>query len=30
MTFMVVDIDSYDILFRLDFLVNIGAIVDVE
>jgi hypothetical protein len=30
MTFMVVDIDSYDVLLGLDFLVKIGAIVDVE
>jgi predicted aspartyl protease len=30
MTFMVVDIDSYDVLFRLDFLMKIGAVVDVE
>ncbi len=30
MTFMVVDIDSYDILLCLDFLIKIGAIVDVE
>jgi hypothetical protein len=30
MTFMVVDIDIYDILLGLDFLIKIGAIVDVE
>jgi len=30
MTFMVVDIDSYDILLGLDLLIKIGAIVDVE
>jgi hypothetical protein len=30
MTFMVVDTDSYDVLFGLDFLIKIGAIVDVE
>jgi hypothetical protein len=30
MTFMVVDIDNYDILLGLDFLIKIGAIVDVE
>jgi hypothetical protein len=30
MTFMVVDTDSYDMLFRLDFLIKFGAIVDVE
>jgi hypothetical protein len=30
MTFMVVDTDSYDILFGLDLLIKIGAIVDVE
>jgi hypothetical protein len=30
MTFMVVDIDSYEILLGLDFLIKIGAIVDVE
>ncbi len=30
MTFMVVDIDNYDVLFGLDFLIKIGAIVDVE
>ncbi len=30
MTFMVVDTDSYDVLLRLDFLMKIGAIVDVE
>jgi hypothetical protein len=27
---MVVDIDIYDILLGLDFLIKIGAIVDVE
>jgi hypothetical protein len=30
MTFMVVDIDSYDVLLGLDFLMKIEAIVDVE
>jgi len=30
MTFMVVDMDSYDVLIGLDFLIKIGAIVDVE
>jgi hypothetical protein len=30
MTFMVVNIDVYDILLGLDFLIKIGAIVDVE
>jgi predicted aspartyl protease len=30
MTFMVMDIDSYDVLFGLDFLIKIGAIMDVE
>jgi hypothetical protein len=30
MTFMVVDTDSYDVLLELDFLIKIGAIVDVE
>jgi predicted aspartyl protease len=30
MTFMVVDMDSYDILLGLDFLMKIGAVVDVE
>jgi predicted aspartyl protease len=30
MTFMVVDMDNYDILLRLDLLIKIGAIVDVE
>jgi hypothetical protein len=30
MTFMVVDMDSYDILLGLDLLIKIGAIVDVE
>ncbi len=30
MTFMVVDTDSYDVLFGLDLLIKIGAIVDVE
>jgi hypothetical protein len=30
MTFMAVDIDNYDILLGLDFLIKIGAIVDVE
>jgi hypothetical protein len=30
MVFLVVDIDSYDLLLRLDFLMKIGAVVDVE
>ncbi|CAM6023198.1 unnamed protein product [Sphagnum balticum] len=30
MTFMVVDMDSYDVLLGLDLLIKIGAIVDVE
>ncbi len=30
MTYMVVDTDSYDVLLELDFLIKIGAIVDVE
>jgi len=30
MTFMVVDIDSYDVLLGLDLLIKIGTIVDVE
>ncbi len=30
MTFMVVDIDNYDVLLGLDFLIKIGAFVDVE
>jgi len=30
MTFMVVDTDSYDVLIGLDFLMKIGAVVDVE
>ncbi len=30
MTFMVVDTDSYDVLLGFDFLMKIGAIVDVE
>jgi predicted aspartyl protease len=30
MTIMVVDTDSYDVLLGLDFLMKIGAIVDVE
>jgi hypothetical protein len=30
MTFMVVDTDNYDVLLGLDFLMKIGAIVDVE
>ncbi len=29
-TFMMVDTNSYDVLFGLDFLIKIGAIVDVE
>jgi predicted aspartyl protease len=30
MTFMVVDTDSYDVLLGLDFLIKIGAIIDME
>jgi len=30
MIFLVVDIDNYDVLLGLDFLMKIGAIVDVE
>jgi hypothetical protein len=30
MTFMVVDTNSYDVLLGLDFLMKIGAVVDVE
>jgi predicted aspartyl protease len=30
MTFMVVDIDSYDMLLGLDFLMKIGVVVDVD
>ncbi len=30
MTFMVVNTDSYDVLLGLDFLMKIGAVVDVE
>ncbi len=30
MTFMVMDTDSYDVLLGLDFLMKIGAVVDVE
>jgi hypothetical protein len=30
MIFLIVDIDSYDLLLRLDFLTKIGSIVDVE
>jgi predicted aspartyl protease len=30
MIFLVVDIDSYDLLLGLDFLIKIGAVVDVE
>ncbi len=30
MTFMVVDMDNYDVLLGLDFLIKIGEIVDVE
>jgi len=30
MTFMVVDIDSYDLLLELNFLTKIGTIVDVK
>jgi len=30
MVFLVVDIDTYDLLLGLDFLMKIGAMVDVE
>jgi hypothetical protein len=30
MTFMVVDTDGYDVLLGLDFLMKIGAVVDLE
>ncbi len=30
MTFMIIDIDSYDLLLGLDFLIKIGAVGDVE
>jgi hypothetical protein len=30
MTFMVVDTNNYDVLHGLDFLIKIGAIMDVE
>jgi hypothetical protein len=30
MTYMVVDTNSYDVLLGLDFLIKIGAIVDVK
>ncbi len=30
MTFMVIDMDNYDVLLGLDFLIKIGVIVDVE
>jgi hypothetical protein len=30
MVFLVVDIDTYDLLLGLDFLMKIGAVVDVE
>ncbi len=30
MTFMIIDIDKYDLLLDLDFLIKIGAVVDVE
>jgi hypothetical protein len=30
MTFMVVDMDSYDILLRFDILIKIGVIMDIE
>jgi hypothetical protein len=30
MVFMVVDTDNYDVLLRFDFLIKIGAVVDVE
>lgn len=29
MTFMVVDINSYDLLLELNFLIKIGTVVDV-
>jgi hypothetical protein len=30
MIFLVVSINNYDLLFGLDFLIKIGAVVDVE
>ncbi len=30
MVFLIMDINSYDVLLGLDFLVKIGAVVDVE
>ncbi len=30
MIFLVVDIDNYDLLFGFDFLIKIGAVIDVE
>lgn len=30
MTFMLVDMGNYDILLRLDFLIKISVVVDVE
>jgi hypothetical protein len=30
MVFLIVDIDSYDVMLGLDFLIKIRAIVDVE
>jgi hypothetical protein len=30
MTFMIVDIDSYDLLVGLDFFIKIGVVVDME
>jgi hypothetical protein len=30
MMFMIIDIDNYDLLLSLDFLMKIGAMVDVE
>jgi len=30
MIFLMVDIDSHDLFLRLDFLIKIGTIVDVE
>jgi hypothetical protein len=30
MVFLVVDIDTYDLLLGLDFLMKIGAVIDVE
>ncbi len=30
MTFTVVDMGNYDILLRLDFLIKLGVVIDVE